>query len=274
MKVHFIAIGGSVMHNLAIALKLKGYMVSGSDDEIFEPAKSNLDKYGLLPPEIGWNESRITSDLDGVILGMHAKPGNPELKKATALNLKIYSFPEFLYEHSKNKARVVIGGSHGKTTITAMVMHILKKNQYDFDYMVGASLPGFDISVRLSDSAKIMILEGDEYPDSAIGNIPKFHIYRPDIALLSGIAWDHINVFPTFESYINSFKQFIELIPPGGILVFNSEDEEVARLVREGPVAIRKIPYQTPVYEIKNGVTYLVTKRVNSCFNFSDDTIW
>lgn len=258
MKVHFIAIGGSVMHNLAIALKLKGYEVTGSDDEVFEPARSNLDKYGLLPPAIGWDASRIATNLDAVLLGMHARPDNPELLKAKELGLRIYSFPEFLYEQSKHKTRVVIGGSHGKTTITAMVLHMLKKNSCDFDYMVGASLQGFDISVRLSESAPVMIFEGDEYPDSAINKTPKFHLYQPDIALLSGIAWDHINVFPTVENYVAQFRSFVELIPNDGVLIFNSEDENVLEVTESANPEIQKIPYSTPAFEIANGMTYLI----------------
>lgn len=258
MKVHFIAIGGSVMNNLAIALTLQGYQVTGSDDEVFEPAKSNLAKYGLLPSAFGWNPSLITQDLDAVVLGMHAKADNPELLKAQKLGLKIFSFPEFLYEQAKNKTRIVIAGSHGKTSITAMVMHILKKNNKDFDYMVGSAVKGFDITVRLSDDAPIMIFEGDEYPDSAINKTPKFHIYQPDIALISGIAWDHINVFPTFESYVVEFRKFVELISPGGTLIFNSEDETVKHIAESMNPGIKKIPYSTPAFEINEGQTLLI----------------
>ncbi|HYV92609.1 MAG TPA: Mur ligase family protein [Chitinophagales bacterium] len=258
MRVHFIAIGGSVMHNLAIALALKGYDVSGSDDEIFEPAKSNLSRYNLLPETLGWNPSIITSDIDAVLLGMHAKADNPELLRAQKLGLKIFSFPEFLHEQSKNKTRVVIGGSHGKTSITAMVMHILKKNDRDFDYMVGSAVKGFDITVRLSDSAPVIILEGDEYPDSAINQTPKFLIYQPNIALISGIAWDHINMFPTFESYIEQFRKFVELIPFDGTLIFNSEDETVKRIAETANTAIKKIGYATPSFEIANGKTFFI----------------
>lgn len=257
MNVHFIAIGGSVMHNLAIALSLKGYSVTGSDDEIFEPAKSNLDRFSLLPPSLGWHEEKITTALDAVVLGMHAKADNPELVKAKTLGIKIYSFPEFLYEQSKHKTRVVIGGSHGKTTITAMIMHILKKNNVDFDYAVGAKLQGFDIMVRLSESAPVMILEGDEYPDSAINKKPKFHLYHPDIALISGIAWDHINVFPTFENYVSQFKTFAALIPESGRLIYNAEDEEVSVIAAAINTAVWKVPYATPDFFIENGTTYL-----------------
>ena len=226
MNIHFIAIGGSVMNNLAIALTRQGYHVTGSDDEVFEPARSNLTKYGLLPSKLGWDSSLITKELDAVVLGMHAKADNPELLKAQQLGLKIFSFPEFLFEQSKNKTRIVIAGSHGKTSITAMVMHILKKNNRDFDYMVGSNVQGFDITVKLSNDAPIMLFEGDEYPDSPIHETPKFHIYQPDIALISGIAWDHINVFPTFESYVTEFRKFVELISPEGTLIFNSQRRE------------------------------------------------
>lgn len=257
MKVHFIAIGGSVMHNLAIALSLKGYTVTGSDDEVFEPASGSLKKYGLLPPAMGWYPEKITKDLDAVVLGMHAKPDNPELLKAQAAGIKIYSFPEFLFEQSKQKKRVVIGGSHGKTTITAMILHILKKRGVDFDYMVGARLQGFDIMVRLSETADVMIFEGDEYPDAAINKTPKFHLYQPDIALISGIAWDHINVFPTYEQYVAQFKKFVEIIPESGLLIYNGEDAEVMNIATTANPELLKIPYNTPAYRIEAGITYL-----------------
>ena len=257
MKIHFIAIGGSVMHNLAIALKRKGYDVTGSDDEIFGAAKTNLSENGLLPDIIGWNPAMISTGLDAVILGMHAKHDNPELLKAQKLGLKIYSFPEFLYEQSKDKTRVVIAGSHGKTSITAMVMHILKKASFDFDYMVGSSVRNFDLTVRLSDSAPVMIFEGDEYPDSVINKIPKFQFYQPHIALLSGIAWDHINVFPTLTSYVGQFRKFVELIPPGGTLIFNSEDKIVKEMAGTVHPPVNTIPYSTPQYEIVDGICHV-----------------
>lgn len=257
MNVHFIAIGGSVMHNLAIALSLKGYTVTGSDDEVFEPAKTNLLQYGLLPAAMGWFADSITPKIDAIVLGMHAKPDNPELLKAQQLGLKIYSFPEFLYEQSKHKKRVVIGGSHGKTTITAMMLHILRKNNVDFDYMVGAKLKGFDIMVRLTDAAPVMIFEGDEYPDSPIHKIPKFHLYHPHIALISGIAWDHINVFPTYDQYVAAFTKFVEMIPPHGVLVYNSEDQEVRQIASNANPSIQKIPYATPGFVIRDGITFL-----------------
>ena len=252
MRIHFIAIGGSIMHNLAIALKQKGYQITGSDDEIFDPALSKLKKYALLPETMGWNESRITPDLDCVILGMHAHADNPELAKAKSLKLPIYSFPEFIYEQSKNKKRVVIGGSHGKTTTTAMIMHVLKSLNKDFDFMVGAQLQGFELTVRLSD-APVIILEGDEYPDSAINKTPKFHLYKADIGVITGIAWDHINVFPTFDSYVNSFKIFSEDIPSDGALIYNVEDVEVEKMVSSSNVKATKVPYSTPTYTNRNG---------------------
>ena len=221
MNVHFIAIGGSAMHNLAIALSRKGFNVSGSDDEIFEPSLSRLEKQGILPEKIEWNTENIHPGLDAVILGMHARIDNPELLKAKELNLPIFSYPEYLYEQSKDKIRLVIGGSHGKTTITSMLLHACKKLKVDVDYMVGAQLEGYDCMVRLTDSAKIMILEGDEYLSSPIDRRPKFHLYKPSIALLSGIAWDHINVFPTFENYLEQFDIFCNCIEKKGLLIYN-----------------------------------------------------
>jgi UDP-N-acetylmuramate: L-alanyl-gamma-D-glutamyl-meso-diaminopimelate ligase len=259
MQYHFIAIGGSAMHNLALALHDKGYRITGSDDVIFEPAKSRLEAQGLLPEETGWFPSRIHKTLDGVILGMHAKKDNPELLKAREMGLAIYSYPEFLYEHSKNKTRVVIGGSHGKTTITSMILHVLKYHDRDTDYMVGAQLDGFDRMVRLTGQNDFMVLEGDEYLSSAIDPRPKFHIYKPNIALLSGIAWDHINVFPTFEFYVSQFRIFIDSIVEGGSITYNADDPEVKRLVEASERPIRKLPYRIPEYFAENGKTYLPT---------------
>ena len=261
MRVHFIAIGGAAMHNLAIALHKKGYEVSGSDDEIFDPSKGRLQKYGLLPKKIGWNPDLITKELDAVILGMHARIGNPELLKAQELGMDIFSFPEFLYDQSKNKTRVVIGGSHGKTTITAMILHVLNECNIDADYMVGAQLEGFEVMVKLSDSAKIMVLEGDEYLTSPIDRRPKFHVYKPDIGLISGIAWDHMNVFPTFENYVEQFEIFTNLISENGSLVFCSIDEEVNRVIEKCNSNIQKIPYELPNYKIVNGVSYLLNEN-------------
>lgn len=259
MRVHFIAIGGSAMHNLALALHDKGYEVSGSDDVIYEPSRSRLGAAGLLPDEMGWFPERITPDLDAVILGMHAKPDNPELGKAKDLNLRLYSYPEFLFEQSKHKTRVVIGGSHGKTTITAMVLHVMHYFDRPLDYMVGAQLQGFDRMVRLTEENDFIVLEGDEYLSSPIDRRPKFHLYQPNIALISGIAWDHINVFPTFENYRKQFKIFIESIVNGGSLTYNEEDIEVKQLVEATDGPIRKFPYKTPDYTVDDGKTYLET---------------
>ena len=259
MKIHFIAIGGSAMHNLALALYQKGYQITGSDDTIHDPSKSRLAAKGLLPQEFGWFEEKITSDLDAVILGMHAKEDNPELLKAQELGLKIYSYPEFLYEQSKHKTRVVIGGSHGKTTITSMILHVLNYHDREVDYMVGAQLEGFDTMVHLTEENEFIVLEGDEYLSSPIDRRPKFHLYKPNIALLSGIAWDHINVFPTYENYVEQFSLFTDSLVNGGIMVYNEEDNEVKRVVEESTNSIKKYPYNTPEYFIEDGVTYLST---------------
>jgi UDP-N-acetylmuramate: L-alanyl-gamma-D-glutamyl-meso-diaminopimelate ligase len=259
MRTHFIAIGGAAMHNLALALHHKGYHVTGSDDAIFEPSKSRLEKKGLLPDEMGWFPEKITADIEAVILGMHAKADNPELLKAQELGLKIYSYPEFLYEQSKNKTRVVIGGSHGKTTITSMILHVMHFHNIQVDYMVGAQLEGFDTMVHLTHDNDFIVLEGDEYLSSPIDRRPKFHLYQPNIALLSGIAWDHINVFPTFENYVEQFEIFVNQITKGGILVYNEEDVTVKKVAEESTNTIRRLPYQTPTYSVKDGVTLLDT---------------
>ena len=262
-KLHFIAIGGSAMHNLAIALHNKGYQVSGSDDAIFEPSKSRLDKKGILPAELGWFTEKITSDIDSIILGMHAKADNPELLKAQELGLKIYSYPEFLYEQSKNKTRVVIGGSHGKTTITSMILHVMHYHNIAVDYMVGAQLEGFETMVHLTEENDFIILEGDEYLSSPIDRRPKFHLYKPNIALISGIAWDHINVFPTYENYVEQFEIFVKMITNGGILIYNEQDLEVKKVAEEATNPVRKLPYSTPNYKVENGVTLLETPEGN-----------
>ena len=261
MRVHFIAIGGSAMHNLALALQAKGDQVSGSDDVIFEPSKSRLEAVGLLPESFGWFEDKITSDIDMVVLGMHAKEDNPELKKALELGLNVYSYPEFLYEHSKSKTRVVIGGSHGKTTITSMILHVLNFWNKEVDYMVGAQLEGFDRMVHLTDTNEFIVLEGDEYLSSPIDRRPKFHLYQPNIALLSGIAWDHINVFPTFEDYKKQFSIFVDQIIDGGTLVYNAEDQVLSEVVLEKDHPIRKIPYHTPSYHLEGTQTYIETEE-------------
>ncbi len=260
MRIHFIAIGGSAMHNLAIALHHKGEDISGSDDEIFDPSKSRLAAHGLLPEQYGWFEDNISTDIDAVILGMHAKSDNIELLRAIELGLTIYSYPEFLYEHSKNKTRVVIGGSHGKTTITSMILHVMHYHDKQVDYMVGAQLEGFDTMVHLTKDNDFIVLEGDEYLSSAIDRRPKFHLYKPNIALLSGIAWDHINVFPTFDNYVEQFRVFLSQITHGGAIVYNQEDTQVKQVVEATQNQIKKYPYQTPEYTVENGDTLLETQ--------------
>jgi len=257
MKVHFIAIGGSVMHQLAIALKRKGYIVTGSDDEIFEPAKSNLQQEGILPASEGWDPSKISPALDAVILGMHAKADNPELARANELGLKIYSFPEYIYQESLQKQRIAVGGSHGKTTTTSMIMHVLRKVNRSFDYLVGARLEGFNQSVQITD-APVIVCEADEYPASTLERRPKFHFLFPHIAILTGIAWDHINVFPTFDFYLEQFAIFIGMIAPGGVLIYNETDQELNKLVETTRRDdIRYIPYSVPAHTINDGVTTL-----------------
>lgn len=254
-NVHFIAIGGSAMHNLAIALKLKNYNVTGSDDEIFNPSKGRLEKYSLLPSKIGWNADNISSEIDEVIVGMHARADNPELLKAQDLGLKIYSYPEYIYEQTKEKTRVVIGGSHGKTSITSMILHVLNHLEINHDYMVGAQLEGFECMVKLSKDAEIAVLEGDEYLSSPIDRRPKFHLYQPNIALLSGIAWDHINVFPTFENYVEQFEIFINKIEKNGSIIYFEGDKNVASVSKNARTDITQKPYRTPEYSIENGIT-------------------
>lgn len=258
MKVHFIAIGGSAMHNLAIALHQKGFRVSGSDDEIFDPARSRLAQYGLLPTTTGWDPRRITPDLDAVVLGMHARADNPELIQAQQLGLRIYSYPEYLYEQAKEKRRVVVGGSHGKTTTTAMILHVLQHCGIAADYMVGAQLEGFDVMVRLSESAKVMVLEGDEYLTSALDRRPKFHLYRPHVGIITGIEWDHVNVFPTFDSYREQFARFADLIEPHGTLIYCDDDPEVRAVAQRCRRSdITKEGYSVPPYTVKDGTTFL-----------------
>lgn len=245
------------MHNLAIALSRKGANVTGSDDEIFEPSRTRLEKQGILPASIGWDATRISSELDAVILGMHAREDNPELIKAKELSIPIYSYPEYLYEQSKNKTRVVIGGSHGKTTITSMLLHVINELGMNVDYMVGAQLEGYDCMVKLTEDAPVMILEGDEYLSSPIDRRPKFHLYRPNVAIISGIAWDHINVFPTFDNYVEQFDIFCSLIEPNGTLIYNTEDEEVNKLGEKYASTLKAIPYKTPTYEVAEDGTRL-----------------
>lgn len=258
-KVHLIAIGGSAMHNMALALHEKGFTVSGSDDEINEPSKSRLAKAGILPEEIGWFPDKIKGDLNAVILGMHAREDNPELIRARQMGLKIYSYPEYIYEATKDKTRIVIGGSHGKTTITAMILHVMNYLKIETDFMVGAQLEGFNTMVSLTNTAKYAVIEGDEYLASPIDKRPKFHLYKPNIAILSGIAWDHINVFPTFEIYVDQFKKFINLIEPNGSLIYCSEDKVLAEVCQTSTnTKIDKMPYSVPKHEIVNGTSYLL----------------
>ncbi len=262
MRVHFISIGGSVMHQLAIALHKKGYMVTGTDDEIFEPARSNLEKEGLLPKQIGWQPSLITSEIDAIILGMHAKSDNPELLKAQELGLTIYSFPEYIFHESRDKKRVVVGGSHGKTTTTAMIMHVLKQLNRDFDYLVGAKLEGFSQSVNIT-NAPVIICEGDEYPASALERKPKFHFLFPHVAILTGIAWDHINVFPTFPFYLEQFVIFINKVEIGGVLIYNASDPVLKELVEANLRSdIRYQPYGVPAHMIQDGKTTVTIEGI------------
>ncbi|CAM3828968.1 UDP-N-acetylmuramate--L-alanine ligase [Mucilaginibacter galii] len=261
MKVHFIAIGGSAMHNLAIALHKKGFEVTGSDDVLFEPSISRLAKHGLLPQQNGWFAEKITDNLDAVILGMHARADNPELLAAQQKGIKIYSYPEYVYEQSKDKLRVVIGGSHGKTTITSMILHALQAAGKDFDYLVGAQLEGFDTMVKLSD-APLIIIEGDEYLSSPIDRRPKFHLYKANLAVISGIAWDHINVFPTFENYIEQFEIFIQTIQPNGTVFYAANDDILGEMIAHNQSPVAKIPYKLPQFEVVNGVTLLINEGV------------
>lgn len=258
MRVHFIAIGGSAMHNLAIALCKKGFQVTGSDDEIFEPAKSRLERYGLLPKTIGWNPDLIDENINAVILGMHAKEDNPELIKAKQLGLKIYSYPEYLYEISSSKIRVVVGGSHGKTSITAMILHALQALNVKTDYMVGAMLEGFEVMVKVEDDSKYMVLEGDEYLSSTLDRRPKFHLYKPDIAIINGIAWDHINVFPTFENYVEQFKIFADKIENGGRLIYFDGDENIRNIAANVRSDIKTMPYGGLNFRVENGKTIVL----------------
>ena len=259
MRVHFIAIGGSAMHNLAIALKRKGDDVTGSDDEIFEPSKSRLASNGILPSTIGWNPSVIGPNIGAIILGMHARIDNPELLRAQELGLKIYSYPEFVFEQTKNKKRIVIGGSHGKTTITSMLLHVMDQLNIETDFLVGALLEGFDCMVQLSD-AEYIVIEGDEYLSSPIDRRPKFHWYAPHVALISGIAWDHINVFPTFDNYVEQFKIFTDIIEPNGCLIYFEADESIQSILPQMRADINTIGYTIPDHELADGKTYILSE--------------
>lgn len=259
-KYHFIAIGGAVMHNLALSMVTKGYQVTGSDDEIYEPSRTRLANAGILPKDKGWFPEKIHAGLDGIILGMHARIENPELQKAKDLNIPIYSFPEFIYEQSKYKKRVVISGSHGKTSITSMILHVLKYHQKDFDYLVGAQIEDFDLMVKLSD-APVIIIEGDEYLTSPLDRRPKFFHYYHDILLMSGIAWDHFNVFPTFEFYKEQFEKLVDMTPQKGYFIYCSEDPHVNELGQKASGKIDNlIPYKAHPYKVKDGITYLITE--------------
>lgn len=258
MRIHFIAIGGAAMHNLAIAVAgKKGYTVTGSDDEIFDPARSRLEQHGLLPSETGWHAERITKDIDAVILGMHAREDNPELARARELGIKIYSFPEYLYEQTKNKTRIVVGGSHGKTTTTAMILHVMQQLGIEADYMVGAQIEGFDNMVRLSDTARYAVFEGDEYLTSALDRRSKFHLYKPHTAILTGIEWDHINVFPTFDEYVGTFRQFVNLIEGNGSFIYFDGDDNLCKIAGNARTDIKLKPYNTPPYTIENGIWHV-----------------
>jgi UDP-N-acetylmuramate: L-alanyl-gamma-D-glutamyl-meso-diaminopimelate ligase len=257
-NIHFIAIGGAIMHQLALALQRQGYIVTGSDDEITDPAKSNLKAAGLLPEQFGWHPEKITSKLDAIVLGMHAKSDNPELIAAKKAGIPIYSFPQYVYEVSKNKKRVVVAGSHGKTTITSMIMHILKHEGVNFDYLVGARVAGFDQSVQLTD-APLIVLEGDEYPASVEEKRPKIFFYHPHISVLSGIAWDHINVFPTYENYFNQFEQYLRGMDKGARLFYNDEDSEVTRVIETSGGELSATPYRTPPFHYEDGFPVMDT---------------
>ena len=261
LRIHLIAIGGSAMHSLAIELFRLGHNVSGSDDLIFDPAKENLKKVGILPKKMGWYEEKINEEIDVVILGMHAREDNPELLRAKELGLVIKSYPEFLADYSVDKSRVVIAGSHGKTTITSLIIHALNYNEIEIDFMVGAQLKSYNNTLKLSEENNFIIFEGDEYLSSPIDLQPKFLWYKPEIALISGIAWDHINVFPTFENYTNQFDLFISSIKPGGVLIFNNEDKILKEIVEINTNPIKKIPYESPNYKIENNITYLETEE-------------
>jgi UDP-N-acetylmuramate: L-alanyl-gamma-D-glutamyl-meso-diaminopimelate ligase len=260
-QVHFIAIGGSVMHNLAIALHHKGYKVTGSDDEIYDPARTRLQQLGILPTEIGWFPDKIHGNLDAVILGMHARKDNSELLKAQELGLKVYSYPDYFYQQSLDKQRVVIAGSHGKTSITSMILHVLNFHNRKFDYLVGAQLEGFETMVRLSDDAPVIIVEGDEYPASPTNLVPKFLCYHPHIALISGIAWDHFNIYPTWDGYVNQFEQLIAAIPKSGNLFYDKTDEKLAEISQVEREGLTKTAYEAHPYRVENGQTFLITQQ-------------
>jgi UDP-N-acetylmuramate: L-alanyl-gamma-D-glutamyl-meso-diaminopimelate ligase len=259
--IHFISIGGSAMHNLALALQQQGCTITGSDDEIYEPSRTRLAQHGLLPAEMGWFPTNIHAGLDAVIVGMHARKDNPELARALELGLPVYSYPEYVYQQSQQKQRVVIAGSHGKTTITSMILHVLKHHNRTFDYLVGAQLEGFETMAQLTPSAPIIIIEGDEYASSPIDPRPKFLHYQPHIALISGIAWDHVNLYPTWEEYVDQFELLAEGMPKAGILIFDETDDMLDIIGQKERADITKIPYEAHPSEIVDGRTYLITKQ-------------
>ncbi len=261
MKIHFIAVGGTIMHNLAIDAHLKGHQVSGSDDEIFQPSKGRLEKYGLLPAKYGWFPEKIDNETDQVIVGMHAQKDNPELLKAQKLGLKIYSFPEYIYQQSQDKHRIVIAGSHGKTTITAMIMHVLKQCHRKFDYLVGAAPKGFEQNIRLSEDAPVILIEGDEYLSAPFDPTPKFLHYHHHIGVISGIAWDHINVFPTFDDYIEPFEQFADNTPKAGALILSQDDSLTSVIGAKDRQDVVQIAYQAMPHKVIDGQTYLTTEE-------------
>lgn len=270
---HFIAIGGAVMHQLASHLKNQGNRITGSDDAIYEPAKSNLEALGLMPAQVGWFPEKIDSTIDAIILGMHAKADNPELLKAQSLGLKIYSFPEFVFEQCKNKTRIAVAGSHGKTSITSMIMHMLRENHKDFDYLVGAKLEGFNFMVKTSETAPLMVIEADEYLTSPLDLRSKFLHYHPHIAIISGIAWDHINVFPTFDEYLETFRKFIKSIIPGGYLIYNEEDEELVKMITSLQLSIHLIPYKAFQFDTINDESVLLHQTAQYVINVLAHTI-
>lgn len=259
--IHFISIGGSAMHNLALALRQQGCSITGSDDEIYEPSRTRLAQHGLLPAEMGWFPSRVHAGLDAVIVGMHARKDNPELARALELGLPVYSYPEYIYQQSRQKQRVVIAGSHGKTTITSMILHVLKYHNRTFDYLVGAQLDGFETMAQLTPNAPVIIIEGDEYSSSPIDSCPKFLHYQPHIALISGIAWDHVNIYPTWDQYVHQFELLAEGMPKAGILIFDETDDMLDIIGQKERADVTKVPYEAHPSEIVNGQTYLITKQ-------------
>ena len=257
MRIHFIAIGGTAMHSLAIEMSKKGHNVSGSDDNIYEPAKSNLEKRGLFPKKLGWFSNEISSKIDLIILGMHAKKNNEELKKAQSIGLKIKSYPEFISSISSNKTRVVVAGSHGKSSISAMILHIMNYNNINIDYIIGAPIQGSKETISLTDKNDFILIEGDEYLSSCLDLKSKFLWYKPHIAIINGISWDHINVFPSFKLYIDQFKKFILSISEGGVLLYNSLDKTLVDVIHDLNHLIKKIPYKFLTSEINEGITYV-----------------